>query len=271
MKLVDIFDTRYFAAHWSVDLIELFEVADKAIHNITQTPIDSIYPVFIEAIQEWKKIGRIELDLAEACICSRCMDVIMTWVKKDFCYFSDSVDMKRDLLLQELRQRIQSELPEVELPIYNKERYRSNIGAYTKTLSASTRYYLGASHIDLMFPLAVLLLLKVPALQIDFGNYTDQLFREIHTGIPMYENVYQDYYIYYGGSFLEVHFDGEESVVLGETISFDHFKREYMPIPARIGKEDLSHDEAFKNVFKFQMLKFNSEVAKRRKTLADYF
>ena len=164
-KLVDVFGTKYFAAHWSSHVAAY-------LHK---------HP---------------EIDLAGARLTKAVVDQISIAIDKG-AYIIDSENKYRDRLLAENRRR--KMLTYKAKPLPRIQRY-IDLPGYMENLDMSVTYTIDREE-HIYIPIAVLLLIYYPEFNIDFNFSYEKLFKYVDLHLYPSNHVWDKFYILTGSTF----------------------------------------------------------------------
>lgn len=194
VKIVDLFNTKYFYVTIGVDLQYFF----SAINGIREAGKVDGYNAGSELISKvYQSVVRGEelvLDLADARVTSdvtpRILQAMRSGIK-----FVDTKDEERDKLLQISLERVATIIEPIEMPPYD---YNTNPVQYIASLQKGVVYNPPtiANHMDVVLSLVVLITIVRPSIQINANLIGKDLLKFISEQLTLdYMNQFDSFYI----------------------------------------------------------------------------
>lgn len=167
VKLVDLYNTRYFYVTFRADLVYLFNTCLELrkdrnyVYNIGNEKLGEVY----DAV---KSGAKVKFDLAGAKISSDVVPKIREYSERGI-EFIDTKDKWRDNILRVNRERSSIDLNSTEeLPVYDAS---MSIKDYIVSLDNSKTYRIPLGNRDVYVPLVCLILMSRPSIKIYFNVY----------------------------------------------------------------------------------------------------
>lgn len=266
-QLTEIYGTKYFAAHFAVDLRYFFNTAYNCMQDRTYVPV-SENPKFIEAMEHFRDQGIVEIDLAEARFVPDTMAIVQAATLKGV-ILSDTLNSARDAILMENRRRAKLDYPTIPLPDFTS---MDEIVNYIKNLREDVTYVIGKMNLRLAVPLVTVITIHKPNVMIDMETHYEALFRYVREGVSLEDQIYDEYNYVQGTTFYTDKFVNGKIYVQGTGyIDYRVFYNEFVAVPTAFGKERLARDERWRLLKLSALDDIRSYMMHRRTTITDIY
>lgn len=238
-KLIEIFDTKYFPAHYDKDLQYFISLALDCLKDYSKQII-SDHESVKEAIESFRNRGVIELDLADAHFVPNTMAIIQDSAEKGV-ILCDTANVTRDDILTENRRRAKLEYTTEPLP---ELRSINDLPNYIAFLSEDVVYTPGDMPISMSIPLVALITVFKPSVQIDMESNYEKLFQYVNNNIILEDFVYSEYFYVVGNTIYRQKFNGDKIYVQGSgELSYQDFRKNFLTLPTIFGSKVLASDK----------------------------
>jgi hypothetical protein len=242
-KLIDIFNTKYFADHYATDLRYLFDMAFQCLEDYNKE-IPNHIPEVYEAIKVFRTERNVQIDLADAKFVPSTMDTIMNALERG-ALMCDTLNIHRDLVLNENRRRKNLSYEEIPLPPLKS---KDDIPLYVRNLRTDVVYTIPDYNI-ITQGLIVLITLSKPSVQMDLGQYYTQLFSYVSNNVILEDDLWSEYNCVYGQTiYIQKFVDGKTYILGSGEMTYEQFHNEFVYLPTCFGTKALVIDPFWKNV-----------------------
>lgn len=258
MRLVDLFETKYIAAHWGNDLRYFL---DLLINDKTSAK----WATQLSAVKSEGK--PYVIDLAEASICRDAMNFIMHYNHEDV-KFIDTHDPVRNGMLEENSRRRELNYKTIPLPTIESQHALPD---YLLALEQGIVYDKGVMEEGLAVRLAIIIQTYRPEIMLDMTGLYEQIFSYIASSLNM-RDFECDKVSYIIGTtfFTQDVIDGQVHVPGEGNIPWDKFISRYTCIPAEFGTKRLSIDEMWRPLIQ-ECIRTLPMFIDKRVSITDYF
>jgi hypothetical protein len=233
-RLVDAFNTKYFALHWAGDIDRY--LAEKK-----------------------------EADIADARITTSVASVLSIHQNKG-AYIIDSANEFRNSILTENRRRLAARSITKTLPTL--ERFE-DLPAYLAALEEGTRYTVSAAD-DTLFLLGVVVQIYKPQIAVDFMTNYANLFKYIRANLS-WVKVWDELHLLMGGTFHTVKvIDSKIYIPFEGTLPYDKAVSDFPLIPADFGTTSLDDAPGWSGFIDKVLFDLENQMEGRRMTMRDY-
>ena len=241
VKLTEIFNTKYFPAHYEKDLNYFFKLAMECISNPSKQVI-SEHPGVRAAIAFYRTNSIIEIDIAGARFVPNTIAVVQNYADNGV-IVCDTESVTRDAILLENRRRAKVEYEVEPLPILQS---LDDLPKYIGALSENIVYSPKGMSVNLSVPLVALITVFRPKVQIDMESEYEKLFQYVNNNVILEEFQYTEYNYVIGSTIYTQKFDGDTIYVQGwGEQTYEEFRKNFLTLPTIFGTKILSQDPAW--------------------------